>query len=341
MVPPLLIQRLPRLPKPSLKTYSSVAVLADETTRYHCYERIKHQLPDHRLIVIPTGERHKNLDTCRSVWQQMTDARLDRYSVLLAVGGGVVGDLSGFCASTYKRGIDFILVPTTLLSMADASIGGKTGIDFGPFKNHLGTFQLPRATWIATNFLQTLPKAELRSGFAEVIKHAILSDRTLWDRLRGRPLERQDMTALVKHSVAFKSSVVKKDPRETGLRKILNYGHTMGHALEGYMLQSEKPLMHGEAVAAGMVMEAHIAWRMKLLKESEFGEIRDYIFEVFGKISLPADAKWLDMIGQDKKNRGSVIQMALPRRIGKAVFDVAVSAGHIRAAAAAYRSTQI
>lgn len=324
-----------------LKAYSAIAVLADETTRYHCYERVKAQFPAHRLIVIPTGERHKNLDTCKSVWQQMTDARLDRHSLLIAIGGGVVGDLGGFCASTYKRGLDFILVPTTLLAMADASVGGKTGIDFGPYKNHLGTFQLPRATWIATHFLHTLPKAELRSGFAEVIKHALLSDRALWDSLRSRPLEKQDMVALVKHSVAFKSAVVRKDPRESGLRKVLNFGHTIGHALEGYMLQTEKPLMHGEAVAAGMVMEAHVARGKKLLKSEELEEIRDYVFGVFGKVDLPFDPKWMDGVAQDKKNRGSVIQMALPRKIGKAVFDVAVSMTEIRAAAANYREAQM
>jgi 3-dehydroquinate synthase len=316
-------------------------VLTDETSRYHCYERIKDQLPAHRLIVIPSGERHKNLDTCRSVWQQMTEAGLDRHSVLLAVGGGVVGDLGGFCASTFKRGIDFVLVPTTLLAMADASIGGKTGIDLGPLKNHLGTFAQPAATWIATQFLETLPRSELRSGFAEIIKHAILSDRVLWKAITRKPLERQDWVALVKKSVTFKSSVVKKDPRERGLRKILNFGHTMGHALEGYALASDKPIMHGEAVAAGMVMEAFIAWKKKMLPEAEFREIRAYILQVFGQAEVPTDEKWLDSISQDKKNRGNEIRMALPRRIGKAEFDIPVSAGEIRAAAANYRKNQM
>lgn len=335
------IQRKPRFPRTFFKKYSSVAVLADETTRYHCYEQIRTQLPAHRLIVIPTGERHKNLDTCKSVWQQMTEAALDRHSVVVAIGGGVVGDLGGFCASTFKRGIDFVLIPTTLLAMADASIGGKTGIDMGSLKNHLGTFAMPAATWIATSFLLTLPRSEVRSGFAEIIKHTILSDRSLFKAIAGKPLEQQDWTTLVKKSVAFKTSVIRKDPRESGLRKILNYGHTIGHALEGYALLSEKPMLHGEAVAAGMVMEAHIAWKKGLLREQEFGEIREFILRIFGQAELPADERWLESIHQDKKNMGNEIRMALPRRIGKAVFDIPVSAGEIRAAAASYRKGQM
>lgn len=337
----VLIQRVPKFPRAFFKAYTSVAVLTDETTRFHCYERVKSQLPTHRLIVIPTGERHKNLDTCSSVWKQMTEAGLDRHSLLVVIGGGVAGDLGGFCASVFKRGIDFLLVPTTLLSMSDSSIGGKTGIDFGPLKNHLGAFAMPKATWIATAFLETLPRSELRSGFAEIIKHAILSDSNLWNALRKKTLEKQDWPRLIKHSTTFKTMVVKKDPKESGLRKILNFGHTVGHALEGYALESEKPLPHGEAVAAGMVMESYIAWKKNLLKESEFGEIKEFILEVFGKVPVPGDESWMEAIRQDKKNKGKEVLMALPRGIGKAVFDIPVSAAEIRAAAANYRRNQM
>lgn len=337
----VLIQRRPKFPRAFFKDYSSVAVLTDETTRFHCYERIKDQLPGHRLIVIPTGERHKNIDTCRSVWQQMTEAGLDRHSLLVVIGGGVAGDLGGFCASVFKRGISFVLVPTTLLSMSDSSIGGKTGIDFGPFKNHLGSFAMPAATWIATDFLQTLPRSELRSGFAEIIKHCILSDKKLWEVLRKRSLEQQDWPRLVRHSTLFKARVVKKDPKEAGLRKILNFGHTIGHALEGFALEAQKPLPHGEAVAAGMVMEAYIAWKKKLLKESECAEIRDFILKIFGTVEVPAKEAWMEVVRQDKKNRGQEIRMALPRGIGKAVFDIPVTETEIRAAADDYRKNQM
>lgn len=334
------IQSKPKLPKSLLRGYSRVAVLADENTRKHCYERIRHQLPDHQLMVIPAGESYKNLDTCQSVWQQMTKAGLDRHAVLVAIGGGVVGDLGGFCASIYKRGIDFILLPTTLLAMADASIGGKTGVDFGPLKNHLGTFSMPRTTWIITDFLQTLPGPELRSGFAEVIKHTLIGDRRLWNKLKGIPLEKQDFNQLVRHSVAFKSRVVAKDPKEAGLRKILNFGHTIGHALEGYALSSGRPLLHGEAIAAGMVMESYVAWKKKLVTRVVFDEVRVYVNKVFGRIDIPLEDSWIEGIRQDKKNKGTRILMALPKSLGKAVFDVSVSEAEIRAAVENYRNDQ-
>lgn len=329
-----------RVPKTLFRGYSKLAVLVDVNTEAYCYGLVRNQLPSHKLIVIPAGEKNKNLLTCEYVWQEMTAAGLDRHAALVAIGGGVVCDLGGFCASTYKRGIDFILLPTTLLSMADASIGGKTGIDFGSFKNHLGTFALPRITYIITEFLHTLPKPELRSGFAEVIKHAMISDRKLWNQLRKKPLAKHNLIGLIRHSVAFKSHVINRDPREAGLRKILNFGHTIGHALEGQSLQTQKPLLHGEAIAAGMVMESYIAWKKRLLKESEYHEIRGYILGVFGKIELAPDRDWMEALGQDKKNKGNKILMALPKSIGKALFDVSVSEPEIRAAAGDYRNYQ-
>src|SRR5688572_16147002 len=168
-------------PGPSLQNfiaerkYSGIAVLADEHTLAFCYPLLKDFLPAHSLIKIPSGEESKNLPTCSIIWQAMTDARLDRHAVLIMIGGGVLSDMGGFCAATYKRGIDFITVPTTLLAQADASVGGKLGIDFNHFKNHIGVFQQPALTLLHSNFLKTLPRAELRSGFAEVIKHALIS----------------------------------------------------------------------------------------------------------------------------------------------------------------------
>ena len=334
------IQAKARLPKALFRGYSRVAVLVDSNTRTHCYERIRSQLPVHTLIVVPAGEQRKHLATCEQVWQQMTDAGLDRHALLIALGGGVVTDLGGFCASTYKRGIDFLLLPTTLLAMADASIGGKTGIDFGNLKNQLGTFALPKATLVITEFLTTLPPDELRSGFAEVIKHAIISDRALWNQIRKKPLTEQNFRKLVRHSSDLKMRVVKRDPRERGLRKILNFGHTIGHALESLSLQTSKPLLHGEAIAAGMAMESYIAWKKGLLNEGEFTEIQSYIHRIFGKITVPDEAGWLGALWQDKKNKDNRILMALPKSIGKAVFDIPVSEPEIRAAADVYRSFQ-
>lgn len=334
----VLVASLPKLSKRLQKSYSALAVLCDENSFHHCYGLIKDQLLPHSLIVIPSGESFKNLHSCQKVWQELTDANLDRHGALLAVGGGVVGDLAGFCASTYKRGIDCILLPTTLLSMADAGIGGKTGIDFGPYKNHIGTFAPPKATLIFTDFLHTLPRAELRSGFAEIIKHALISDRRLWDTIRKKPLEKQDFRKLVSHSVAFKSAVVEKDPRESGLRKILNYGHTVGHAMEGLAMMTGKPLLHGEAIAAGMVIEGHIALQKKLITETELTEVTSYIQSIYGRITVPPVEDLLPGIIQDKKNKGKKILLALPKSIGKAVFDIAVSEQEIRRGVSYYRS---
>jgi len=334
----LRIQSLPKIPKALLKGYSDLAVLVDENTLLHCYDRVKDQLPQHALIVIPPGEAFKNLNTCIKVWQEMTDAGIDRHGALIAIGGGVIGDLGGFCASTFKRGLCSVLLPTTLLAMVDASVGGKTGVDFGPFKNHIGTFAPPKTIWICTDFLQTLPGTELRSGFAEIIKHALISDRDLWNQIRRKPLETQDFKKLVRHSVDFKSRIVKKDPRENGLRKILNYGHTVGHAIEGLAMMTGVPVLHGEAIAAGMVIEGHIALQKKLLSEAELSQVAAYILSVFGRITIPPVEELLPGISQDKKNKGKKILMALPKGIGKAVFDIAVNEQEIRMGISYYRS---
>ncbi len=332
------IQTSLSLPKNRFKKYARVGILVDENTQRFCYESVKQHLPAHVIIKIPAGELHKNLETCQQIWKQLTDHRFDRHSLLIILGGGVPGDMGGFCAATFKRGIDFCLMPTTLLAQVDASIGGKLGIDFGPFKNHIGLFQEPIATYIATDFLKTLPFRELRSGYAEVIKHCLISDKKMWGTIQKRPLEEQPWLTLVKHSAAFKSSVVKKDPREIGLRKILNFGHTLGHGIEGYHLSAGVSLFHGEAIAAGMVMEAHIACHQKLVNGKELKAVTDYILTVFGKIDVPDGSSLIPLLRQDKKNKGNTILMAVPKGIGKAVWDVPVSEGEILEAMDYYRS---
>ncbi|HYC84050.1 MAG TPA: 3-dehydroquinate synthase family protein, partial [Chryseosolibacter sp.] len=235
------------------KKYSKISVLLDTKTAEFCYPEIQHALPAHHTITVKDGEELKNLQTCEYIWKAMTDAQMDRHSVLIVVGGGVLGDMGGFCASTYKRGIDFILIPTTLLSQVDASIGGKLGIDFNNYKNHIGTFQVPVLTILFSGFLTTLPFHETRSGFAEIVKHILIDDAAMWDRLRMKSLEEQPWDVLIRHSVQFKLRVVTEDPRENGLRKILNAGHTIGHAIETHLLSSGRKIMHGEAVAAGLI----------------------------------------------------------------------------------------
>jgi 3-dehydroquinate synthase len=322
------------------KNYSKLSVLTDENTFHHCYPLLRSALPPHELIQVDSGEEHKNLQTCTSIWQSMTDNMLDRHSVMIVIGGGVLGDMGGFCAATYKRGIDFILIPTTLLAQVDASIGGKLGIDFNHFKNHIGVFQHPSFTMLHAGFLKTLPKAELRSGFAEIIKHALISDEKLWNDIKQKSFETQDWNHLIKHSVSFKSKVVTEDPKEKGLRKILNAGHTIGHALETYLLSTNNKVLHGEAIAAGLITEAFISVERGLLLPHLLTDISQYILRVFGKIQFAEkDNEGIaQLVGQDKKNKGNKVLCVLLEGIGKARWDCEISSEDVKRALSFYRS---
>ncbi|MFO7258692.1 MAG: 3-dehydroquinate synthase [Bacteroidota bacterium] len=320
--------------------YSRVVVLADEHTKALCYPRIEAGLPPHDVIVIPPGEEQKNINTCVTIWDRMTALQLDRHAVAIVLGGGVLGDMGGFCAATYKRGIDFILVPTTLLSIVDASIGGKLGIDFNDFKNHIGVFQKPVLTLLHSGFLATLPESELRSGYAEVIKHTLISDRNMWDVISKRSLREQDWEELIRHSVAFKARVTEEDPREKGLRKVLNAGHTIGHALESHFLSEARRVLHGEAIAVGLVAEGWLAWKRNMLTEGELQSIMGHIRSVFGKIELTGDQieRISTLARQDKKNRGNKILCVLLKGIGSAVWDVEISVDDVNDALSFYEA---
>lgn len=323
-----------------LKRYSKVAVLTDDHTTVHCYPLVQQVLPAHERIEVRSGEEYKNLTTCEKIWERMTATQMDRHSVLIVIGGGVLGDMGGFCAATYKRGIDFILLPTTLLSQVDASIGGKLGIDFQHFKNHIGVFQTPALTILHSGFLKTLPEAEKRSGFAEVIKHALIADAPVWKQIQKRPLSEQPWEMLLEHSVNIKLNVVRTDPYEKGLRKTLNAGHTIGHAVETFLLQKEKKILHGEAVAVGLVCEAYLSKEKGMLKESDFQGILTYILKVFGKVHLTADDEdgIAKLTMQDKKNRENKILCVLLEGIGNAKWDCEISPEEVKRALAFYRS---
>ena len=324
------------------KKYSQLALLVDENTQKLCHPIIQEALPEHFTIRVKSGENHKTLETSALIWQAMTDHAMDRHSALVVLGGGVLGDMGGFCAATYKRGIDFILIPTTLLAQADASIGGKLAIDFNHFKNHIGVFQLPALTLLHSGFLKTLTEAELRSGFAEVIKHTLISDKSLWNEIRSKSLQEQDWNRLVLHSATYKSWVVTQDPKEKGLRKILNAGHTIGHALESYLLGINKPGLHGEAIAAGLVAESQIALKRGLLSETAFQEITTYILKIFGKIKLeqsPLD-DIVKLTLQDKKNKGNKILCVLLDGIGSARLDCEISLDEVKGALSFYETLQ-
>jgi 3-dehydroquinate synthase len=316
------------LPKFS-QNYSNIAVLVDENTKNHCYPILQTLLPPHRLIEIQSGEEQKHLQTCTKIWQLLTDAEFDRKSLLINLGGGVIGDMGGFCAATYKRGIDFVQVPTTLLSQVDASVGGKLGIDFGAFKNHIGVFQEPAKVLIDTIFLKTLPQRELRSGFAEVIKHCLIADQYAWEKLIKKDLADQDWQEIVSHSVGIKYQIVMQDPKEKGLRKILNFGHTVGHAVEGFYLtcSQEEKFLHGEAIAIGMIAEAWLARQKGFISEEDLVQISRYIVHIFGKTHIKES--YFDAIVknafQDKKNEKGIILASLLEKIGKANYDIPIS----------------
>lgn len=309
---------------------SSVTVISDTNTKSFCYPLISSFLPAHELITLPPGENIKNLKGAEEIWSALTSFKVDRKGLVIILGGGVLGDMGGFCAATFKRGIDFILVPTTLLAQVDASVGGKLGIDFENFKNHIGVFREPYCTIIDTLFLKTLPGSEIRSGFAEIIKHCLIADRAMWEKIRLKNYSEQDWNILVPHSVAIKKKITEADPTESGLRKTLNFGHTIGHAIETAALESGKPLLHGEAIAAGMICESFIAAEKNLLNKNEASQITDYLISVFGHHVPERNPDYLvSLMLQDKKNQGGKILMALPEGIGSCKWDLETSAEEI------------
>jgi 3-dehydroquinate synthase len=316
--------------------YSQIAILVDEFTNKYCLQIIEDLLPSNfTKILIKSGEHHKNLATCERVWDRMTQANMDRHSLLVNLGGGVIGDLGGFCASTYKRGIDFIQIPTTLLAQVDASVGGKLGIDFHGLKNHIGVFQLPKAVLIDPKFIDTLSIQQKKSGFAEIIKHCLIRDEKEWSAIRQQSFEELDLSKLIAHSVAIKEAVVLEDPKEAGLRKILNFGHTLGHAIETYLLdQGKRKILHGEAIAIGMIAEAFISHQRDLISLQELEEIESYLFENYGRVKLHAEeiSKIISLTAQDKKNKGKEIRFSLLTGIGDCGYDIPVSASEMKKA---------
>lgn len=317
-------------------SYSKIIVIADSLTRKYCYPLIKDLLPQHTFVHVPNGEINKTLATCETIWEVMTRAEMDRHSLVINVGGGVIGDMGGFCAAVYKRGIDFIQLPTTLLSQVDASVGGKLGIDFHGFKNHLGVFDLPRRVLIDPVFLNTLPEREIRSGFAEIIKHCLIADSAKWNEIKSKDFEAQNWPDLIAHSVEIKKKVVAEDPTEKGLRKILNFGHTLGHAVETYFLSKPKKdqLLHGEAIAVGMIMEAFLGYSKGMITQQALEEIEEFIFAVYGKVKIkPEDAiSIIEYTKQDKKNKGRKILFSLLDGIGRCSYDVSITATEMKKA---------
>lgn len=322
-------------------SFSKLAVLTDENTQSQCLPIVSSILPEDTIFIsVRSGEVQKNLETCTEIWSQMTDAALDRKALMLNLGGGVLTDMGGFCASLYKRGIRFLNMPTTLLSQVDASVGGKLGVDFNGLKNHLGVFNEPETVIIAPEFLKTLPLAELRSGYAEILKHGLIRDKSYFNKLKTTNWESQDWENLIIHSVGIKKAVVEADPKEAGLRKILNFGHTIGHAFESYFLDTKNHLLHGEAIALGMICEGFLSFEKIGFSFEELDQLTKTMIQIYGKVEFSVNElnPILDLCLQDKKNEGSSLLFSLLNSIGDCAYNIPVNRDEIREAIIYYHN---
>lgn len=312
------------------ENYSKIFVFVDANTSEHClpiFQSLADDISDFDLIETDPGEENKNIDFCIGIWKTLLDFGADRKCLMINLGGGVITDMGGFIAATYKRGIDFINIPTTLLSQVDASVGGKTGIDIDHVKNMVGTFSLPQAVFIENAFLATLSERELRSGFAEMIKHGLIADKSYYEKLKSEKGLSIDPT-LIYRSIEIKNEVVSADPQEKGLRKILNFGHTIGHAIESYALSNSKnPLTHGEAIAIGMICEAFLSAKYCNLSNDELADLCTYITSIYPKYRIEKNSfdQLIELMQSDKKNEHGEIMFSLLDKIGRCTFNCRVT----------------
>ncbi len=323
--------------------YSSYFIICDENTFQFCLPKLISSCPKLReahIIELESGEASKSIEFSAHIWQTLVENKADKDSLIINLGGGVVSDLGGFCASTYKRGIDFINIPTTLLAMADASVGGKTGIDFCGLKNSIGTFTQPKGVFIDPDFLETLPLRHFQNGLAEIYKMALICDKKFWNELKTTDLKIATKEIIAK-GVALKNKIVLKDPFDNGIRKTLNFGHTIGHAIESMLLGTGNELLHGEAIVIGMLIESHLSYQKKLLSKKELDEILTVFKEVFQpkKINDLNLNSIFELMKNDKKSTNNKFQFALIDKIGSCKFDVVVSDLQIKKAFEFYNTS--
>lgn len=320
--------------------YSNYFILCDENTIKHCLPALVvkcKELKNAEIFEIESGEKSKSLQLCSQLWETLFNYTADKNSLIINLGGGVISDLGGFIASVYKRGIDFINIPTSLLAMADASVGGKTGIDFAGLKNSIGTITQPKGVFIYPEFLETLPVRHIANGMTEIYKMALISDRALWKKLQVAKILNEEF---ITRSVTLKNNFVKKDPLDKGVRRALNFGHTIGHAIESVLLASEVDILHGEAVLTGMICESKISYDKKLISKNEFNEIVGTLTQKFSFAPLPAllFGEMVKACINDKKSSKSQINCALLNGIGKNKINIPVKAIQILDALEYYNS---
>jgi len=318
----------------STQAVSKLFILVDENTKKYCLPLLKQECQHaYVLIEINSGEIYKNLSTCQHIWQELTNKGADRNSLLLNLGGGVITDMGGFSAATFKRGMRFINIPTTLLGMVDAAVGGKTGVDFNGLKNQIGLFSNPKMVLIIPEFLESLPQRELLSGLAEVIKYGLIDDISIWNTIKQFDSQKPSISyEITQKSIQIKERIVQQDPTEKGIRKILNFGHTLGHAIETYFFSKteEKHLLHGESVVIGMILAAHLSYQTQGLPLEIVLEIATNIKEIYiqtipSKISENNFLPILDLLKHDKKNDKEKTNFILLSSIGEAILDCQVT----------------
>ena len=319
-------------------------VLVDETTQTRCWSKLNHLtcLHDAHLITVPATDTHKDIETLSQVWKALSNGGATRHSCLINLGGGMITDLGGFAASTFKRGISFINIPTTLLGMVDAAVGGKTGINFNGLKNEVGTFSDARVVLLSTLFLDTLDPQNLRSGYAEMLKHGLISNTETWAELVNFHLETPDLKQLqdmVAQSVQVKQRIVELDPHEQALRKALNLGHTIGHAFESWALKQGHPILHGYAVAYGLVCELYLSAVKTGFPVDKMRQTLQFISAHYGTLGFTCDdyPLLLELMQHDKKNTSNRINFTLLADIGEIKIDQTATEDEIKAALDFYR----
>ncbi|MDH3004323.1 MAG: 3-dehydroquinate synthase [Candidatus Shikimatogenerans sp. JK-2022] len=317
---------------------SKIIILLDNNIKKKCFKKISNYIPNKfkkniKIINILSGEKYKNLNTCIYIWKKLIKYNIDKHSLLINLGGGVITDLGGFVGSLFKRGIRFINIPTTLLGMVDASIGGKNGINFYKLKNEIGVINNPIKIFINYDFLSSLPKKEILSGFGEILKYGLIYDKKFWNYIKKINLNKiNNWGKIIYKAVKIKNQIVKKDPEELlGIRKILNFGHTIGHAIESLFLLKKKKITHGESIALGMICESWISKKKKYLSYSEYKEISNTILSYY-KIKFIKKKFFnyiISLIKNDKKNFNNKIYFVLLKKIGLSVYNIKVNKKNI------------
>ncbi|HBR54551.1 MAG TPA: 3-dehydroquinate synthase [Flavobacteriaceae bacterium] len=308
---------------------SRIFILADTNTTLHCVPVLLKLVSTSisiQHINLPAGEQFKTIDTCQKVWKQLSEQGADRNSLLINIGGGVVTDLGGFVACTFKRGIEFINIPTSLLAIVDAAVGGKNGVDLGHLKNQIGIIKDPLAVFVDSSFLETLPTNQMTSGYAEMLKHGLIASETYWETLKTFKPDRPELIEdAIWESIEIKNDVVVADPTEKGLRKTLNYGHTLGHAIESYCLESNdiKTLLHGEAIAIGLILANYISSELTGFPKTKLSETTAHILRHFPKekFSKADIEQTIELLKFDKKNVDGVVNFVLLKNFGSHEID--------------------